>query len=285
MRKAVWVGACLVALGLAAEDASAEVITIAVTGHITNINDTSLGVTVGQAVTGTYSYDTATPVSGPAPVGGTGDAYTLAAPPANIGVSVVGGSTYQATSTWSQQILVTGTGGNDFAYMAFNPASSGPPEILLSYNDHTNQWLSPPALPTTLPTLSSQLSGSISIYPPGSSGFSANIDTVTQVPSITVSPANGEFIAQQNFDAVLLLSAQLSVASMQASVNGTAIGLSYPGTCQLAAANNAQRAAVICPNASAVLAGLGGNPVTVNWLITLADGSTLTQAVVWNLVL
>jgi hypothetical protein len=117
-----------------------------------------------------------------------------------------------------------------------------------------------------------------------SAGFIAQVDTATLVPSITVSPSNSSFIAQQNFDAALLLSAQPSVASMQAGVGGTAIGLSYPGTCQLTQTTITQRAAIICPNASAVLAGLGVGSVTVNWLVTLSDGSTIQQSVLWNWV-
>ena len=125
----------------------------------------------------------------------------------------------------------------------------------------------------------------IVVQPAGSSGFAAQIDTAALVPSISISPATSSFISQQNFDAVVLLSEPLSVTSLQASVNGSSIGFSYPGTCQLSAANNAQRTALICPNASTVLAGLGGGPITINWVITLAGGLTLQQSVVWNLVL
>ena len=50
------------------------------------------------------------------------------------------------------------------------------------------------------------------------------------------------------------MSSQIGITSLQASVGGNPIALSYPGTCQLAAANSAGRVAVICPNASAVLA-------------------------------
>jgi hypothetical protein len=135
------------------------------------------------------------------------------------------------------------------------------------------------------PPLTPNVASQLAVLPPGSQGFYVQLDTWGLAPSITVSPASSSFIAQQNFDAVLLLSAQLSAASMQASVGGTSIGFSYPGTCQLAQANTAQRTALICPNAAAVLAGLGGGPVTINWLITLADGSTLQQSVIWNLVL
>jgi hypothetical protein len=105
------------------------------------------------------------------------------------------------------------------------------------------------------------------------------------VPALTISPASSSFTAQQSFDAVLLLSAQIPITSMQASVGGTPIALSYPGTCQLGAANNAGRASIFCPGASAALATLGGGPVQVDWQVVLGDGSTLQQSVLWNLVL
>jgi hypothetical protein len=291
MRKALWVGACSVALGLGASVASADVITIALTGHVQSVNDSSLGVTVGQAVTATYSYDTSTPAGTAPPPNGTGLTYPLAVPPANASVQVVGGPSYQAQPSWPQQIYVTTLGFSTFGYTATNPASSSSFEIAINFRDFGGQWLSPPSLPTTAPPNPTsppappEVVGTIFVQPPNSSGFYVQVDSVALAPSITVSPSNSSFIAQQNFDAVLLLSAQLSVTSMQASVNGTSIGFSYPGTCQLAPANNAQRAALICPNAAAVLAGLGGGPVTINWLITFADGSTAQQSVIWNLVL
>jgi hypothetical protein len=63
-----------VVLGLGASVASADVLTIAITGQVISVSDSSLGVTVGQAVSGTYSYDTSTPV-------GSNNTYTLASPP------------------------------------------------------------------------------------------------------------------------------------------------------------------------------------------------------------
>ena len=290
MRNTFHLGICALALGLAANVASADVITIALTGHVQGINDPSLGITLGEAVTAVYSYDTSTAASGPASEG-TGLIYPLVSPPANISASI-GGQTFQAQSGWQQQIQVTqGAPLNDFDYQAQGPGTGGQGTAILdvSFRDSTGQWLSPPSLPTTAPPQSLIASGVIGgvvyVDPTGHSGVTVQIDTATLVPSITVSPANSSFIAQQNFDAVLLLSAQLSVTSMQASVGGNAIGFSYPGTCQLAQPNNAQRTALICPSAAAVLAGLGGGPVTINWLITLADGSTLQQSVIWSLVL
>ena len=284
MRKAMRLAFCAVVLGLGANVASADVLTIAITGQVVSANDSSLGVTVGQAVSGTYSYDTSTPV-------GSNNTYTLASPPANITLSVAGGPTYQTQNNWSFQIAVDPPnlpGQNIFSYTATSPSSGGASTTFnVGFEDPSAQWLTSTALPTTLPPLGSnrQVSGAILIQPANSSGFWAQINTVAVVPSITVSPANSSFITQQNFDAALLLSAQLPVSSMQASVNGTSIGFSYPGTCSLAPANNAQRTALICPNAAAVLATLGGGPVTINWQVVLGDGSVLQQSVIWNLVL
>lgn len=287
MHKAAWLGVWIAVFGFGADIASADVISVAFTGHVDQVNDSSLGITVGQAVTGTYSYDASTPPSsGSGPNGSAGASYRFASPPANITVTVVGGSTYQALNTWTFQGSVANEGPTIFDFGAMSPSSAGSPSyISLDFYDIQSQWLTEPTLPTTAPPLSSTIGGGVSVNPAGSSGFGVEIDTATLLPSITVSPANSSFISQQNFDAVLLLSAQLAVASMQASVNGTNIGFSYPGTCQLAAANNAQRTALICSNAAAVLAGLGGGPITVNWLVTFADGSTAQQSVVWNLVL
>ena len=105
------------------------------------------------------------------------------------------------------------------------------------------------------------------------------------MPSLSISPASSVFGAQQNFDAYVLLSSQIGITSMQASVGGTAIALNYPGTCQLAAANSAGRTALVCPNASAVLAGLGAGVTQVDWQVVLADGSTVQQSVLWSLIL
>jgi len=288
MRKAVWLGICTLAMGFGATIASADVITIAVTGHVTQVNDSSLGVTVGQAVTATYTYDSSAPASGTTTTGAT--AYPMTSPPAEMSVSVTGGSTYQSDISWTFQVAEDA---HSFIYTATRPSSNGSSAtIFFEFFDGRGVWLSgTSSLPTTAP-FGTVLAGTgldwppyIGVQPAGSSGFAVQIETAALVPSITVSPANSSFISQQSFDAVLLLSRQFSVTSMQASVGGTSINFSYPGTCQLAAATSAQRTALICPNAAAVLAGLGVGLHTINWLITLADGTTLQQSVIWNLIL
>jgi hypothetical protein len=72
---------------------------------------------------------------------------------------------------------------------------------------------------------------------------------------------------------------------MQASVAGTPIPLNYPGTCPLGAANSTGRTGLYCPNASAVLATLGGGTQQIDWQVVLGDGTTVHQSVLWNLIL
>lgn len=280
MRSTSYLVGCVLALGLGINVASADVVTVSVAAHVTSINDSSLPLALGQAVTATYSYDTLTsPVSN-----GT---YQPVAPPATISVSA-GGQTWQSQSNWTYQVTVSPNGGFQqpaFDYSArYAPSAGAPQSIDIFFDDSV--WPTSTALPTDVPPASFGLSyGQISVIPPnGSGGFVAQVDTVTLLPSLTISPASSNFLAQQNFDAVVLLSSQISITSMQASVAGTPISLSYPGTCQLAPANNAGRTALVCPNASAVLATLGGGSVTIAWQVVLGDGSTIQQSVIWSLV-
>jgi hypothetical protein len=282
MRKLVSLGLCTLAFAFGVSVASADVVTVNLTGHVTQVYDPSLAISVGAPVTATYSYDTLTTLD---PSG----YYHLASPPANVTVSVAG-QIYQSQNDWSYLVQVTpntpGTFGSSFNYFALAPESAGSSyRISVSFNDNSGGWPSSAALPTTAPSLSTSLGGYIGVNPLNSAGFSIQIDTVTLAQSLTISPASSAFVAQQNFDALVLLSSQIGITSMQASVGGTPIAFSYPGTCQLAAPNSTGRTALVCPNASAVLAGLGAGATQVDWQVVLADGSTVQQSVIWNLVL
>ena len=290
MRKVVWVGICGLALGLGVNVASADVITVVLTGQVTSA-DTAATVAVGQAVTATYSYDTSSPASGTA-TSNTGT-YVPVAPPAYISVTA-GGQTYQSQNDWTYQVTVQKWFLNgSFEYTASPPASNtSAPSFDLFIGENSGTWPTSTALPTTAPPVYSYPEGgslvsnaTLNVNLPNSAGFTVAGTSAALAPALTISPPSSSFISQQNFDAALLLSVPYSVTSAQASVNGTNIGLAYPGNCQLAAANSALRTALVCPNASTVLAGLGGGPVTVNWLVTFADGSTVQQSVIWNLVL
>ncbi len=291
MRKAFYLACCTMCLGLGVEAAAADVVTVNVTAHVTDVQgDPGQGpvsVGIGQTVTGTYSYDSSTPLS-------SDGMYYPAAPPAAMAVSV-GSQTIQGQTTWTYQISVSVGSGSfpntaNFDYRAIAPRPAGQmygSGVMLhfGFSDNANQWPASTALPTNAPTISDLTGSHIEIFDPNSGWkMTAQVDSVAQVPALTISPSTSSFLPQQGFDAVVLLSAQLPITSMQASVAGTPIPLSYPGTCQLAAPNNAGRAALVCPNAAAVLAALGGGPTTINWQVVLGDGSVLQQSVVWNLI-
>ena len=279
MRKAMWSGICALAWVLGTGVASADVVTVTLTGTVSRVNDPSSNVQVGAPATATYSYDTFAPSSSPG-------FYAPAAPPASISVTVAG-QTYQSQSNWVYVLNVnpstSGSNGSSLDYYAADPAN-GQNSLLIGISNNLGSWPASAAIPATAPPIGLGSTGSINVMP-GSAGFSIEITSATLAPSLTISPASSSFVAQQNFDAVVLLSSQIGVTSMQASVGGAPIALSYPGTCQLTAPNSAGRTALICPNASAVLAALGAGATQVDWQVVLADGSTVQQSIIWNLVL
>jgi hypothetical protein len=281
MRKASYLVCCAVFLGLGLNVAAAAIVTVNLTGHVTSVYDSSLPIVVGQAVTATYSYDSSTPL-------GTDVAYHPVAPPASISVSV-GGQTYQSQSNWAYQIILnTGSSQlNSFDYVAAATAPTNPlsPPLPPNIGIHFVGWpASTAVLPTGAPP-SGLLESLINVDPPNSIGFVAQVDSATLAPaSLTISPASGIFLAQQNFDAALLLSSQTPIIGMQASIGGSPIALNYPGVCQLTTVSNGAVTALVCPNASAVLATLGSGPVTINWQVVFFDGSTIQQSVTWGLV-
>lgn len=287
MKRASYIVGCALSLGLGVESASADVVTVNVTAHVTQIVNDNVGIFAGinpgQSITGTYSYDTNTPLNNYG-------FYQPASPPANVTVWA-GPLTFQSLTTSLFAIFVTPSPGAptsaSFSVNAMNdePPGSGPTGDRISFSFGDSSWPASNALPTGAPANQNLSTSQIVIQNnPTGAELIAQIDSVALAPSLTLSPATGSFLTQQNFDAAVVLSAQIPIANMQASANGQTLPLSYPGTCQLAPANNANRSAILCPNASAVLATLGGGATTINWLVTLADGSTLNQSVVWTLI-
>src|SRR5690606_14828206 len=94
-----------------------------------------------------------------------------------------------------------------------------------------------------------------------------------------VSPAAGNFVGGQQFDAALILPRNRSVASAHASVSGLPLPLSYPGNCQLLPPDSAQKQSLLCPDAHTVLPTAHGEPI--EWTVVLTNGTTLTQTVNW----
>ena len=285
--------------GLCAASASASIVTVNLTAHITGVSDQN-GVfygqiATGQPVTATYSYDTNTANQGFAQVG----QYQPLTPPAKITVTV-GAFTFQTNSTsptltGSSQFQInvqpSSSGGtSSFALNSSSVQSINAPwatvaAINLLLVDATGQWPSSIALPTNAPTQNfstGAVPSQLQIQGAVQDGFqvTAQIDSaVLAPPAVQVSPASGSFLAQQHFDVALLLTPGAQIVSLQSSA-----GFSYPGTCQLAPANSAQQPAILCPNADAVLATLGGGTSTILWQVVLADGTQLNQTVTWTLI-
>jgi hypothetical protein len=282
--------------GLWAASASASIVTVNLTAHITGVYD-QFGafygqIATGQPVTATYTYDTNTANQGFAQVG----QYQPATPPAKLTVTV-GAFSFQSNSTQptlagsSQfQINVQPSSSGGFSSFSVNSSSvqsaQGANVAVISFLmvDATGQWPSSIALPTSAPTqnFSTDVAPSqIQIQgAQGSFQVTAQIDSaVLAPPAVQVSPASGSFLAQQHFDAALLLTPGAQIVSLQSSA-----GFSYPGNCQLASANSTQQPAILCPNADAVLATLGGGTSTILWQVVLADGTQLNQTVTWTLI-
>lgn len=305
MRKMSCILGAVLLSGLVAQGAAASVITVKVTGHVVGWSDTRgvLGgqITLGQSITGSYTYDTNTPAQ--MNVGAA--QYVPSSPPASVTVST-GGLTFQSVSTSQFQIYVHqgGAAPNDPGIMtiqSLNNKQLAPglsvSYIQFSFMDPSAQWPTSLALPSGAPTLQN-FSGSQFTVSGDYFNVQAQVDSATLSPqTLEVSPASGSFAAGQQFDIALLLPVGTQIASMQATVSGypgvgTVSGFpvaplySFPGPyCMIGQQNSAGRPVILCPNASSYLAvQLGSGVSQVNWQVTLTNGTVLYQNVVWDLV-
>jgi hypothetical protein len=178
MQKVSWFAGCVLSLGFGLNVASANVVTVNLTGHVSAVNDPSSHVTVGEPVTASYSYDTSTLIQ-------TYALCTPSAPLLSMSVSV-GGLTVKIQNNNNCMDLImpfSGTGFSQLIYDMFTPGQVGP-AISLRFWD-LGQWpASSSALPTDAPPMS-EVHGDISVTPPNSSnfnGFSVQVDSATLVP-------------------------------------------------------------------------------------------------------
>jgi hypothetical protein len=296
MKTAAWMLLGVLVLASAMESASATVITVNMTGHITGwgfrLPDPLYNqVYPGQPVTASYTYDTATGPFAPAQ-------YSPTLPPAAASVTL-GPFTFQAFAppppyqgaAVSMYVAAPQSDGSSF-YMNYYahllqggaPVAGEEGYMSFLFADPNGQWPVDSNLPTGVPTPSTLAQSTIyvSYGPFGYSNLSIQIDSVTLAPlTLEVSPASGNFSSQQHFDAALFLPIGSQVASAQATVGGNPIAnLSYPGACTLVP-NTISRTQIVCPNASQALTQA---QTTVNWQVTLADGTVINQPVTWNLV-
>ncbi len=282
-------------IGLGAGPLAAQPVSVQITGQVVQWEDSTglVGPYIPNPapVTAIYTFDPSAPVT---TLGY--ETYSLPASSASIVVNI-GSLSFQTgpASRMEAQIYpgVPGSSWGQAEYQGYQnpPLPSGVAVDLISVNfeDPTGEWPTSTALPTGAPNLSSYAYSNIIIAGPNTATGNFQITVqITSVqllpPSIEISPLTGSFIYQQHFDSGMLLPlGGAALATMQASIGGSPLTLSYPGTCQLATPTSAGRAALVCPGADAALASFQG-VTQIDWLVTLADGSTYTKSVQWNLI-
>jgi len=104
-------------------------------------------------------------------------------------------------------------------------------EIQIHLADDSGQTPASDALPSAAPDLSKYTEREVRVRGgfSGSFEFQAVIESA-EIVAIEVLPAESRFLAQQHFDAALLLPVGSTIANAHASASGNALPLTYPGT-------------------------------------------------------
>lgn len=274
---------------LACAPAAAETVRVRLTARVTSVTDPGTvlhgDIVPGQRLTGTYVYNTNTP-----------DQYAdqpdygMYVPYANEArVRFASGGIVFESMQPTQGIAIEIDSHQDwsgyFRLQSFEnkplPSTVSVDEISVEF-DGVGTVTESDALPSVAPDLGGYSTKSVIIR---GSGFElhAEIEAAELIGAgaLAVSPASGDFLPQQHFDAAMTLPINTSAVSAQAVANGVVLPLSYPGTCQQLAPNSAGKRSLLCPNAETVLSQAAGAPI--EWTVVLTNGTTLTQTVNWVL--
>jgi hypothetical protein len=288
---------CGAVLVFGVQSAAAAPVTVKLTGHVNGLGDSSYylqsHITSGQVVTAYYTYDTDTPDLESSTYWGY---YVPPASQASIKVEA-GSLTFESVSTSEfQSSLHLNEPVEDeyttFHYSSINnrplPNGAWVNQILIRFANWSDRVLTNDALPPGPLNLQDFPDRTISIegnlHNQSWYHVDIEIDSAEIVqPAIEVFPASGRFLAQQQFDAGILLPVGGQLASLQASKGGSPLPLNFPGTCQLSTPTTLGRQTVVCPAAHAYL-NSGGSPTSIQWHVELADGSTLDETVEWTLI-
>jgi hypothetical protein len=287
----------VLALALGARPASARVLTVKLTAHVTWVDDPGnvLGgqVFVGQTGEGTYGYETTAPDQDPGAMDGS---YPQSPSQGSASLSV-GPITFASNPTspgWMYQILVHAPWDpyyQDFLRLTSvtnQPLANGASVATLEieFSDFSGAALSSDALLASAPDLASFPQSTVFVAGSSTTGnwytLRLQIDSaVVAGPELAVSPSSSSFVRPQHVDPALFAEAGSQIVGVQGSVNGFPLPAQYLGQCAFAPPNAQNRPAIVCPDINQFLLP-GAN--RVEWRAESIDGSTLTGSVDWEMI-
>lgn len=290
MKKAALIVSGLLLSALACGSVAAETVRVRLTARVTDVSDPQGHldgrIVPGQRMNGTYVYNTNTPNQSPDSSMGQYQPYANEAR-----LRFASGSLVFENVAPTQEMLISVQPHNfGSGYFLFDsnenkplPNGASVDFINLLFNG-VGTLTESAALATVAPDLQGYWQKNVSISGGGGSfQLNAMIEAAELIVpnAFEVTPATGNFVPGQQFDAALILPRNSNVASAQASASGFPLPLSYPGNCQLLPPNSAQKPSLLCPNAESVLPTAHGEPI--EWTVVLTNGTTLTQTVTWAL--
>lgn len=298
---------CVALLGIATASA-AESLTVRVTGTVVSINDSGNvlqnQVSIGQQVTGTYTYERVS-----YPYDSDWREYNGAYQLSTGGMRLTAGpfvfeTDPDALSTSWQPYMAYTHGANDPAdrwngsfrlYSNANkplPNISGPVWMAIEFYGTAFTDALPNAVPDLAQTNYRRMSLNGQTLDGQWYSIEATIDTA-QVGSLAPPPGStpAEFEVtpgsttlvrgMQRFDVVLLAPPGTEVLFASAKEGDTPLPLYYPGQCVLGPYLGRQT--IFCPDANQALSASGGVR-HIDWKLQLNDGRVLTKSVDWTFI-
>lgn len=294
MKKAALLLSGLLLSAFVSGPAAAEVVRVRVTARVMQIDDPSSAlagkIVLGQRVNGLYVYNTNTPNTSTNPNVGE---YRPYANEARLRVAV--GSTVFESNQPTQGINIAigpETGGiglfqmnsSDNKLLADGTIVN---QITMEFQGQGNLTQSV-ALPNVAPVLQTYFTREFRINAIAPTGSSYTVRALIEVAerivpdAIVVTPAAGTFVANQHFDAAVILPRNSVVATAQATANGALLPLSYPGSCQLQPQSGTGKPSLLCPAADQVLDMLPPGAAPIEWTVQMTNGTVYTETVTWE---
>jgi hypothetical protein len=287
--------ACIAcSLTMATAPVSAEILTFEVSAHVDFVYDmdNSLNgqVVIGQAVKGTYSYDTSVLDENPSPESG---AYPQSAQQGRVSFPI-GSMLFESDPSAANWMFHVGASmstewGLPSVFQFFNegikPLSNGlnVAFVGVSFFSYGLNGVDSEAILTQAPDVSRFQDRRVHISGTNQNGnwysVSLLIDSVRVLPSLVTSPSHSTFIRQQTISPALI--GVSPIGSVSALINGVPVSNTYTQQCQISPMSLQGRSAITCPDIVPLLA-VGNNQV--EWLVNFADGSTATTAVDWQVL-